>query len=184
MTSRAVILIFRPHNQKSQDFHTKHSFRGDILNHLDAFMLGIKPACLLSKADKDDRVSFNKLIASELPKVEINSNLTLFFQNEKLKQDFLDQYQDIEFGTNEYHHLIGLTLGFPPKAVDYFVRSLIDQRLWEQSVRFDYLGYIFSGHKDDVQAIAEWLWSNVPAPPSSVKVTKINGETFFVHPKP
>jgi hypothetical protein len=46
------------------------------------------------------------------------------------------------------------------------------------------LGYIFSGHKDDVQAIAEWLWSNVPAPPSSVKVTKINGETFFVHPKP
>jgi hypothetical protein len=65
-----------------------------------------------------------------------------------------------------------------------FVRSLIDQQLWEQSVRFDYLGYIFSGHKDDVQAIAEWLWSNVPAPPSSVKVTKINGETFFVHPKP
>ena len=154
------------------------------MNHLDAFMLGIKPACLLSKADKDDRVSFNKLIASELPKVEINSNLTLFFQNEKLKQDFLDQYQDIEFGTNEYHHLIGLTLGFPPKAVDFFVQSLTDQRLWDQSVRYDYWGYLFSGsgHKDDAQAISKWLWSNVSVPPSPVKVTKINGETFFIKP--
>lgn len=153
-----------------------------MASEFEAFLAGHKPA-LLCHCD-EDREFLQKLTESRFPKVQIRGDLTLFFQNEMLKDQFLTQSKGLEPGTPEHHRLLGITLGYPPIAADYFARSWTDRRLWDESVAFDYCGLFFAGHINDVIPIAEWLWSNVPAPPSSVKVTKINGETFFVHPKP
>lgn len=150
------------------------------MNSFEAFMAGIKPGCLCHH--EEDCFFLQKLTG--FPNVQIRNDLTLVFQNEEQKNQFLIQSEDIEPGSAEHHRIIGLALGYPPMAADFFARSWIDRSLWDESVTFHYHGYLFSGHKDDAQAISEWLWSNVPVPPSSVKVTKINGETFFVHPKP
>jgi hypothetical protein len=150
-----------------------------MASELDAFLACIKPAILCHCEEDHDIIQR----LNSFPKVHIKRDLTLFFQNRTLKEDFLKKSHGLKPGSAEHHRIIGLALGYPPMAADFFARSWIDQSLWNESVAFDYHGLYFAGHINDIQAIAEWLWSNVPAPPSSVKVTKINGETFFVHPK-
>lgn len=151
------------------------------LNEYVAFLSQKKPACLYSKRDKDDREYVISLLSMDYPHYDIY-HLVLFFQNEQQKSQFVEQYQGIEFRSAEHHRLIGLTLGYPPLAVEHFVRSFKEGN-FEDSVGIYYHGYTFSSHKEDVYAIANWLWTHIPTRLEPVKVTKSNGKSFWIYPK-
>jgi hypothetical protein len=149
-------------------------------NPFESFLKGAKPACLCHC--DEDRGFLQKLTASRFPKVQIRDNLTLFFQNEELKNRFLTQSKDLEPGTPEHHRVLGEALGYPPLATKFFAESWTNQALWKDSARYDYCGFYFGGRFSDAIPIAEWLWENVPLPPSEVKLTTPQGDEYRVCP--
>jgi hypothetical protein len=73
----------------------------------------------------------------------------------------------IKLATPERHHILGIALGYPPKAVDFYTRYY-DWQLREREaakywffthkVGMKYHGIMFVGHIDDLEANARWLW--------------------------
>lgn len=144
-----------------------------------AFMSGIKPAYLCHH----DYIGFyQRLVDLDFPKVQIRHDLTLFFQSNQLRDQFLVRSEGLEPGTPEHHRILGEALGYPPLAAKFFAESWVDRSLWEKSATFKYCGYQFNGHIDDVIPIAEWLWSNVPIPPSEVKIITLTGKEYRLSP--
>jgi hypothetical protein len=63
---------------------------------------------------------------------------------------------------------LGLTLGFPPKAVEFYVtyyewqlhdRSAAVAYYFSHKVGYRYAGVMCEGHIDDLIENAEWLWN-------------------------
>ncbi|TCW40838.1 hypothetical protein EDC32_101487 [Laceyella sacchari] len=91
----------------------------------------------------------------------------LFFQNEELKETFLSKLRDVKPRSPEFHRLLGVTLGYPPLAAQFFAEchrleeeKHIDEyeRLFKQKVSFYYSGIRCNGHVNDLVENSVWLW--------------------------
>lgn len=130
-----------------------------------SFLLGIKPACF----ETYDRLT--QEIRAQLecyPFHQNYENAAIFFQNESLKEQFLQQTEGLTTKSPKYHKVLGLTLGFPPKAVEFYT-SYFEWQLQDRSkaltyyfthkVGYRYAGIMCEGHIDDLFENAEWLWN-------------------------
>jgi hypothetical protein len=84
----------------------------------------------------------------------------LFFQNENLKGRFLKQLNGIDKNSLEFHRLLGHTLGYPPKAIDFFIKKELDQSLEKRSVGLYYMGVSCSSDIFDLEDYCRWLWDH------------------------
>lgn len=96
-------------------------------------------------------------------------HIVWFFKDESLRQTFVTQSAQVEAGLKTESQFTGEMLGYPPMAIDFFTDQSEDKKV--NQAFFEYHGITFAGHINDQQAIAEWLWENVPAPLAPVTVT-------------
>jgi hypothetical protein len=121
----------------------------------EAFLKGIKPA--LYRAYNQGLAELFPIL-KEYPHLKDHTGRYLFFQTEEKKQEYVDRIQQIDLNSPEYHKMLGLLLGYPPKAVDFYVRKCTDRSLSEVSIG---LGYSGVRCVSDVRELIEntiWLW--------------------------
>ncbi|RAL22001.1 hypothetical protein [Thermoflavimicrobium daqui] len=87
----------------------------------------------------------------------------LFFDNEELKESFENQLSDITKGSLEFHRLLGRTLGYPPKAVDFYIHKEVNSQLSQRSVGLYYMGVNCSSDVLDLDENCQWLWEHYPS---------------------
>lgn len=130
-----------------------------------SFLAGIKPACFenLDRLTADIRNQLEKY-----PYHQNYENAAIFFQTESLKEQFLEQTEGLSLESPAYHKMLGLTLGFPPKAVEFYAqyyemqlqdRPAANHYLFTHKVGYRYAGIMCQGHIDDLVENAEWLWN-------------------------
>jgi hypothetical protein len=129
-----------------------------------SFLMGYKPACF-ENLDRLDSEILEKL--RRYPFHQIYDNTVIFFQNETLKDQFLQQTRNLSPKSPEFCRVLGLALGFPPKAVEFYVdyyRWQIHDRknaltyFFSHKVGYRYIGIMFEGHIDDLFENAGWMW--------------------------
>jgi hypothetical protein len=121
----------------------------------EAFLKGIKPA--LYRADNQGLQELFPIL-KEYPHLKDHTGRFLFFQSKEKKQEYVDNLRQIDINSPEYHKMLGLLLGYPPKAVDFYVRKCTDRSLAEVSIG---LGYSGVRCVCDVRELIEntiWLW--------------------------
>lgn len=136
------------------------------MNPVESFIRGIKPAL--------HEPAMNQRLVKELPRLIKNypyltegidlydgTQFYLFFQNEEMKKKFLEDTKGIKPRSIPFHKALGLALGFPPKAVDFYCRCL---QLEEEGkpepprVGIHYCGLNFSSDPADLTENITWLW--------------------------
>jgi hypothetical protein len=139
------------------------------MNFYEMFVQGLKPAIY--------RNSFDKQFVEKLPYLKEHypyishrkialipeAETYLFFQNERMKEDFLRKLNQISSPFSpDFHRLLGHTLGFPPKAVEYFAQTKMGtveaELLNKRKVGMYYLGIGCSGDIYDLVENVHWLW--------------------------
>lgn len=139
---------------------------------VDAFLKGYKPAFL---EIPNDRFTTEKLdlLLTEYPFVDetaydlLNGNpYYLFFQNEVLRARFQTEIERTTFTKGEIDRVLGTALGFPPKAVDFYVRMQTEKRngnleayqqMKNRKIGMIYCGCCFGSDINDFQENALWL---------------------------
>ncbi|MBA4495257.1 hypothetical protein ACFO25_00205 [Paenactinomyces guangxiensis] len=135
------------------------------MNEIEAFLNGIKPTLLLAEQQKP----FTTMLA--YPNAEIhlipNRRQCLFFPTEEKMREWQERTAGITHTTPEFHRELGLTLGYPPKAVDFYVRRVKCEqegrlnelkRLKLKVVGMHYAGISCNGSGDDIIHNVRWLW--------------------------
>lgn len=141
------------------------SYQEGFMYCSDSFLKGYKPAVLMNPKsdDKEDIKMLSSYPFVEDIQVFDLEGQILYFQNEKLKQDFLDRYQYInDPHSAKYHRLLGLTLGFPPKAVDFYVSELMfpDEHR-ERRIGLGYCGIECISSVGDLIENVTYLWDQI-----------------------
>lgn len=86
----------------------------------------------------------------------------IYFQNEELKQTFQDKTKELDHNSPEFHRILGETLGYPPLAVNFYVKHLQNLVDWNRKVGFEYNGINFVGSFDTLIECTQWLWKHYP----------------------
>lgn len=98
----------------------------------------------------------------------LENHEVIFFQNECLRKKALDQYIKVnkhcERFSPDFHYILGHILGFPPRAVDFFVQYQHDPRLEKYRIEMKYCGVECIGSICDLVDNATWLWKQYPFP--------------------
>jgi hypothetical protein len=142
------------------------------------FVNGSKPAYICV----NDCPEFEKLISSYPSAPVIKGKTTIFFHSAQERDEFSEKMMGIEIPSADYFRHLGLALGYPPVAVDFFVQYIYDRdRLEKYAAAFSYAGRYFGGHIDDAETIAQWLWDNVSIPTTEVMVDH-HGNRFSIYP--
>lgn len=139
------------------------------MTDLKAFLEGYKPAFLYNHHMKkpwfyeDEEV----LALKAYPKVEgidlhRMKDMTLYLQDTAKKEDFLHHITGLEKDSLSYHRQVGIALGYPPIAADFYARSLKDSSLDCEKVGFYFYGIGFVGGIHDIEECTEWLWNTYP----------------------
>src|SRR5690606_39618135 len=129
-----------------------------------AFLDGYKPAILI------ERDHPNLHLLKDYPSYPYDEKLILFFQDEKLRNQYLSKVKYVEKDTYEECCLLGLTLGFPKKSVEFFAKNdqvrlktgVLPNR--EVELGMMWVGFSFSTHIDYVEHEARWLWDTYKHP--------------------
>jgi hypothetical protein len=87
-----------------------------------------------------------------------------------MRNEFIDHIQTVEQNSPEYHRIIGECLGYPPQAVNFFVKCMTKPELREKRGHFHYAGMNFAANVEQILDIAYWLWKNIRIPMSPVKI--------------
>lgn len=99
------------------------------------------------------------------------NNFYLFFQNELIKAWFHAEINRSEFSEKEVDRILGMVLGFPPRAVNYYVKMMDEkrngnlaefQRMKSRKVSLIYCGLSFSSGIEDLEINALWLLERYP----------------------
>lgn len=146
-----------------------------IISPLQGFLLGLKSAIFEPKSDAE------KVLYS-YPHQDLNKWLpephTIVFQKEELKQKFLSELKTIDH-PRDFHRLLGSTLGYPPKAVEDFVKrhELLTsgvplESFVKNTIGLRYCGVECSGHVNDLIDDCKWLWDHYPQGYDVLKVEK------------
>jgi hypothetical protein len=150
------------------------------MNAYEAFLNRCKPSFFC--ANEYEPTEYNHLLSCGYPFVDVRPGIaTLFFQNEELKEEFLIKSRDLDFDEPEFKKVLGEALGYPPVAAQYYADWMQDRSVEKYHVDVQYAGRRFAGHIDDAESIAQWLWSNVPIPPTEVKFDH-HGRKFSMFP--
>lgn len=140
------------------------------MNYIEMFLLGHKPAIYGTTLEKllDHMVFYLKQKYPYIKNNGINlideAETYLFFQKEEQKQFFLNQFRQIQSKSPEFHYLLGKTLGYPPKAVQFYKQALLTKKLDQYRVGIYYLGISCSSNIDDLMENCAWLWDTYPFP--------------------
>jgi len=130
----------------------------------EAFLDGYKPAILI------ERDNPNLHLVNDYPSYSYDENLILFFQNEELRKQYKSKMKHVEKGSYEEDCLLGLTLGFPKKSVEFFARNFqIEKETGELPdkdvlISMEWAGISFTTHIDYVEHEARWLWDTYKHP--------------------
>ncbi|SFJ92307.1 hypothetical protein [Thermoflavimicrobium dichotomicum] len=132
-----------------------------------AFLLGLRKSVWLTPG-----YSLFDEIANKYPFISKREFPALkggiFFQNEEIKKELcknhLKDAENIEFGSSKFHYTIGHLLGYPPKAIHFFVHLITNSNLNIKRVGIDYCGVTCAGSIDDLLDDATWLWQEYPFP--------------------
>lgn len=140
---------------------------------IESFLKGYKPA-LLYDTDSDQELRQLK----EFPFVQIwlyKKDQHLYFRSEQLKQDFINRTKELVPDSPGYHREIGLALGFPPKAVDFYITTLLGKENDFDLLRIgiEYCGICFVTSIDSLIEDVSFLWENVNIPSSERTHTAI-----------
>lgn len=87
-----------------------------------------------------------------------DSKFYLFFQDEESKQSFLSETKGVAVPSPDFHRILGMALGYPPKAVDFFVKCEQDRSMENLKIGMHYQGISCSGNVYDLIENCNWLW--------------------------
>jgi hypothetical protein len=147
-----------------------------------AFLQGYKPSFLASHMYEKNKIV--KLHAMGYPNVFIDHEYggsTIFFASSQLKNSYIAEMNGVEMNSREEILIIGKYLGYPPIASEFFADVRYKEELEAKRAFFNYYGINFVGNVEDSEEIADWLWSNVPAPLAPVEVN-YKKELKQIHP--
>jgi hypothetical protein len=140
----------------------------------ESFLKGYKPAVLMNPNhdDENDIKSLAGYPSVENVQVFDSAGQVLYFQNEELKQDYLYQSKNtLNPHSPEFHKLLGITLGFPPKAVDFYVSELMSPDDYRHDrVGLDYCGISCIGGLDDLLENTAFLWDQIKNPKEEMEI--------------
>ncbi|MGX9706628.1 hypothetical protein [Laceyella tengchongensis] len=144
---------------------------------VDAFLKGYKPAFLEIPHTKFTTEKLDLLLV-KYPYVDekaydlLNGNaFYLFFQNQSVYARFQTEIEHIAFTKGEIDRLLGDILGFPPKAIDFYVRMMTEkrngnidafQRMKNRKIGMIYCGCSFGSDVNDFVENALWLLEKYP----------------------
>lgn len=134
------------------------------MKDIESFLLGYKPA-LLTNPHYPLYPTADLLKLTAYPSVEVRIhqiNQLLYFQTEQKKEAFLQQSYRLLPDSPSYHGEVGLALGFPQKAVEYYVTTMKHGATTEAKGYVEYCGIGFVTSIDNMFEDIEWLWRRVP----------------------
>ena len=138
---------------------------------VDAFLNGIKPAIYGNSNNAYFMKHLDQL--KQYPYTTDNIDLFngadfyLFFQNHELKHHFLNMIKDIQPRSIAFHSVLGHTLGYPPRSVEFFMekeRCREDgeqerlKKLQQLSITIYYCGCSPTSYLSDLMENVEWFW--------------------------
>lgn len=92
----------------------------------------------------------------------------IFFYDEYLKKQIYNQYLKenihIKKFSPEFNRIMGTILGYPPKAVDYYVDRMRNEKLTDDSIGLYFCGVECVSGIEDLAENVEWLWKKYPYP--------------------
>lgn len=144
---------------------------------VDAFLKGYKPA-FLEVPNNEFTTEKLGLLLSNHPYVDEKAydllngrEFYLFFQDEAVHARFQAEIERTTFTKGEIDRVLGTILGFPPKAVDFYVRMLTEkrngnveayQRMKNRKTGMIYCGCCFGSDVNDFVENALWLLDKYP----------------------
>jgi hypothetical protein len=129
-----------------------------------AFLDGYKPSILVEPTNE-----LFKLIPTNYPHLESyidQENVYMFFQTAEQKEEYQRKIEGVKWGTYDFHMIIGETLGFPMRSVEYYaeMRALEDKLGHypeierQEKIGVAWAGFFFSSRLDFVAEEVQWLW--------------------------
>ncbi len=162
-----------------------------MISSYEAFLEGRKPATYVNLGIISRPELISKLM--KYPKINEFGDFWMFFRNDRMKSRYMKQMNGIKPGTPERQYILGITLGYPPKAVDFYTRYF-EWQLREREVAKDwffthnvamkYHGIMFVSHVDDLEENARWLWDTYQIDEEicieAIKMPERENERFIV----
>lgn len=143
----------------------------------ESFLAGIKPSSYecLAQLPPD---ALKKL--EKFPRFSVHPGYDIFFRDEPERDGFAKAVENLSRDSTEFHRLLGLALGFPPRAVDFYVKrisgELNREQFYEQKVGLYHAGVWCAGHKRDIVENMGWLWERYPYHDQSKVATYHNND--------
>ena len=144
---------------------------------VDAFLKGYKPAFLEIPHERWKTEHMEYLLENYPYVSEKDYDLLsgrrfyLFFQNELIQSLFYAEVKRSTLSVKEADRILGTILGFPPKAVDFYVRMMEEKRqgnleeykrMRDRKIGLIYCGCSFSSNIEDFEINALWLLDKYP----------------------
>lgn len=142
------------------------------LTDIESFLKGYKPALLLNPRSNEDLSFLDKFPSTQV--LIYGMDQLLFFQDAQSKRTFQESIQGLTPDSPSYHKKVGLALGFPPKAVDFFVSTLKDKSLDSQKIGLSYCGFYFVSSISTLIDDVLYLWENVKVSDGCKETTDID----------
>ncbi|MDQ0417567.1 hypothetical protein J2Z48_001740 [Croceifilum oryzae] len=154
-----------------------------VIASYESFLNGLKPSTYVNL----DILSQPELIPAlrEYPSWNECENFWMFFRSESQREQFLSKY--LNANDSEQHRLLGIELGFPPKAVDFYVKMAsqyaanpigTDRWYFANKVGVHYHGYNFASRIDDLEENIKWLWETYQI--VDVAEVRFNKESYSI----
>lgn len=87
----------------------------------------------------------------------------MYFFNQQCKDHFLTSIQGLDRNSSDFDYQLGLALGYPEKAAQFFRDRELDKSLTWFRVCVDYRGIEFVCNFEDLDGVMQDLWS-LPIP--------------------
>lgn len=134
-----------------------------LMTDIQCFLSGHKPALLFSY--EHIMPYYSQFEIEQMRKypyvsaIQQHRESNLYFQNEKLKERFLQKTIGIDHKSSEFIYHLGVALGYAPKAVEYYVDTYVRQiKSTSIKIGYDYDGIQFTSCADNLLEDVIWLW--------------------------
>lgn len=134
-----------------------------MMTDIQCFLASHKPALLVSKVmpyyEQSEIEQIHKY--PHVSVIQQQRESTLYFQNEELKERFIQKTKIIgaDHKSPEFFYYLGIALGYAPKAVAYYVNKHVKQiQSTSVEIAYDYNGIQFASCADNLLYDVIWLW--------------------------
>lgn len=138
-----------------------------------AFLDGYKPALVIEPY----RQAYP--LVEHYPRVEFDMDNNFHFHTEEKKREFEKALSMVERDSYEEEILIGSTLGFPPKSVEFFARCREIKKetgKMPESLGVIWAGFWFATNVEIVYEEVTWLWNTYKNPSTEGEPLYLWGE--------